>query len=74
MNDPQRQHWNTLHPTERQALNRQLTNSQHACYTLWLAGLVYERIATALNISRSTAVTHVRRARAIHRTIKEPTL
>ena len=63
--------WNQLPLDERAALNKHLTNRQHACYTLWLAGLGYNRISKALGVSRSTAVTHVRRARAIHDEIKE---
>lgn len=63
--------WNNLPARHRHELNKQLTNRQHACYTLWLAGLGYTRIADALGISRSTVVMHVKRARAIHQTIKE---
>lgn len=65
--------WNALPETERTELNHRLTNRQHACYTLWLAGLGYSKISEALGISRSTAVMHVKRARAIHRTILEAT-
>jgi len=66
--------WNHLPPYEREQLNARLTDRQFACYVLWLAGtnprgqrtFGYSQIAAYLGISRSTAITHVRRARAIH--------
>lgn len=70
--------WNHLSEHEQGQLNTRLTDRQFACYVLWLAGtnprgqrtFGYSQIAAYLGISRSTAITHVRRARAIHEEVQ----
>lgn len=66
-----RQSWNELPLQTRLELNRKLSARQNDCYRLWIAGCGYETIAEYLSISRSTAVTHVKRARAIRAQLEE---
>lgn len=61
--------WNTLPNHEREQLTARLSPKQHDVYILWLAGCGYNRIAAMLNISRSTVITHNKRAKQIHQDI-----